>query len=980
MSRLPNRSFPNLNGRYLVKIALKQSSLMRRARFAPLPLVCAAFANNAAAIDVASQADWNTAVAAVAAAGAGSTTTINFTGGFTLTSSMSALAANNTGVTVNVVGNNNTVNGNALFQGITVLGANALTVNISNLTLNNTLAKGGNGASGGDGGGGGGLGAGGGLFVASGANVSLQDVAFTNNRARGGNGGTSGANSGGSGGGGLNGGNGGGPPSASGQGGAGGVGGSGPNFTGSGGIAGTAGGTGGAANGGTGGTGGTGGGGGGGGASTLARSGGTGGTGGFGGGGGGGGFTGTGSFGAGGAAGYGGGAGGFGNNGVGSGGTGYGGAVFVMNGATLTIKSSGNLSYSGNTTAQGTGGTASATLGQDIFINGAGQTVTFQVDSGTSTFSGSTQTTQGNIAGEGGLTKTGAGNLVLAGTNRFTGATSVNAGTLSVNGSITAPVTVNSGGTLGGTGTINNNVSILNGGTFAPGNSIGTTTVNGSLSFAAGSEYRVEVDAAGNSDRINVTGAPGTATINGGTVNVQAGTGTYQPITRYTILNATGGVTGAFSSVASNFAFLTPFLTYDANNVFLTLARNDSTFGGVAATPNQYAAAVALQNSAAGASGDMSTVLTTVLGLSAAQARQAFETAGGASIVEMRRASTAFASGFSDRMIRRIGATVDVSAQMAAFNAPIRLAANDVSSDVVSDVAPLYAQLETGVPVGAARGTRAGRGLWVVGYGDTQKTDSDGNAAGNRLRGSGISGGLDIELDGNSVVGIAVSSGTEHVSFDGLADSGRSRGNAVGLYGIHVAGPWSFKGTAGYSVSNNHLDRNIVVGALQRTASSDFKSRTLSLYAEAAYDIKHAGFTLQPVAALSHLGTMTNGYSETGAGALNLNVDGQNTNSTRSLLGARTVHEFDKFKLKLQALWAHEFGNTNAPMTATFSGAPTAGAFQVNGVKLVRDSLVLGLDASGEIGKNLRLVLSAQAEARSGQLGFAFFGGVRKRF
>src|ERR1700760_3093674 len=53
----------------------------------------ALFATNAMAIDVANQTDWNTAVAAVAAAGAGSTVTINITSGFTLTSSLAALQA-----------------------------------------------------------------------------------------------------------------------------------------------------------------------------------------------------------------------------------------------------------------------------------------------------------------------------------------------------------------------------------------------------------------------------------------------------------------------------------------------------------------------------------------------------------------------------------------------------------------------------------------------------------------------------------------------------------------------------------------------------------------------------------------------------------------------------------------------------------------------------------------------------------------------
>ena len=136
-------------------------------------------------------------------------------------------------------------------------------------------------------------------------------------------------------------------------------------------------------------------------------------------------------------------------------------------------------------------------------------------------------------------------------------------------------------------------------GTIAPGNSIGTITVNGSFIQAAGSTYQVEVNAAGQGDRINVTGAPGTATINGGTVQVIAAAGSYANSTTYTILNATGGRTGTYTGVTSNFAFLTPTLSYDPNNVFLTLALQGGRAGFLmsAYTPNQKAVGAALNQS-----------------------------------------------------------------------------------------------------------------------------------------------------------------------------------------------------------------------------------------------------------------------------------------------------------------------------------------------------------------------------------------------
>ena len=97
---------------------------------------------------------------------------------------------------------------------------------------------------------------------------------------------------------------------------------------------------------------------------------------------------------------------------------------------------------------------------------------------------------------------------------------------------------------------------MANGGILAPGNSIGTSPST-ATSCRTGGIYQVEVNAAGQSDRINVGG---TATINGGTVQVLAQSGTYARNTTYTILNATGGVSGTYSGVTSNFAFLTPSL------------------------------------------------------------------------------------------------------------------------------------------------------------------------------------------------------------------------------------------------------------------------------------------------------------------------------------------------------------------------------------------------------------------------------------
>ena len=62
------------------------------------------------------------------------------------------------------------------------------------------------------------------------------------------------------------------------------------------------------------------------------------------------------------------------------------------------------------------------------------------------------------------------------------------------------------------------------------------------------------------------------------------------------ILSADDGLSGTFGSVTSNFAFLDPKLTYDANNAYLTLTRNNISFTSNGLTPNQNAAAGAVDS------------------------------------------------------------------------------------------------------------------------------------------------------------------------------------------------------------------------------------------------------------------------------------------------------------------------------------------------------------------------------------------------
>lgn len=241
------------------------------------------------------------------------------------------------------------------------------------------------------------------------------------------------------------------------------------------------------------------------------------------------------------------------------------GRIVKTSGGTATL--TGTNTHSGGLDIQGgsVAVTGNAALGTGAVSIASGASLDYTA-AGNVTFAN-------GLSGAGTFNKLGTGQLTFG--NAFAlGALNAQAGRTRINTVATTNVTVASGATLDGTGRIIGN--LVNNGTVAPGNSIGTLTVQGNYTHNAGSVLEIEFDANGNIDLLDVTG---NAVLNGGTIRfVGIGGAEGQG---GTFLRTGGTLTGTFSTVETVGALLPLSVFYQTNAALMApsvLTARPSTF------------------------------------------------------------------------------------------------------------------------------------------------------------------------------------------------------------------------------------------------------------------------------------------------------------------------------------------------------------------------------------------------------------------
>lgn len=276
---------------------------------------------------------------------------------------------------------------------------------------------------------------------------------------------------------------------------------------------------------------------------------------------------------------------------------------------------------------------------------------------------------------------------------------------------------------------------------------------------------------------------------------------------------------------------------------------------------------------------------------------------------------------------------------------------------------------------------------WGMAYGLGGSSQFDGNASGYKYSVAGTVIGLDRQVNQNNRMGAYFAVGSTNTKLKGLVEKAESTDIFTGLY---------FNGNdndclyttlfAGFGYNDFEAKRTITF--VNRQTESAFDGYQANFYGERGVKVLVAGkHYLQPYIALQYIGLNRTGIDESGADALDLNVDSERTRSLRTMLGAKFTTElcFNNvlYNGHARAAWAHEYLDTCSFAYAQMSNPNGAyfesnSTFQVRGNDSGRDWGMFGLGLDTDLSKHAKLfgnydcMVNGQQAIHTGNLGLEF--------
>jgi outer membrane autotransporter protein len=531
-------------------------------------------------------------------------------------------------------------------------------------------------------------------------------------------------------------------------------------------------------------------------------------------------------------------------------------------------------------------------------------------------------------------------------------------------------VVVDPGGLMTGGGTLVG--TLTNQGTISPGNAPGTLSVVGILTQTASATYRAEIASSSSYDKIAVTG---TASLNGRLAPILLNG--YRPQNGQVfpgVVTATRGISGAFSSVTNQVFGPTLFWQplYHPNTVDLLVQRNYTGLPLAPLTGNQLAVGNMLNGLANTTTGDLNTVLTTLDSLpDSGSVRNAYQQISPDKAAALPNLAFAGAN-LQKRVLSQRITNLRFSGQEAAVLEGLPGSFNFNGSRAEGMMLAYNSASLSGLITGGKRSDPpAPESRWGL-YLDPAlilgSQQSSGNQTGFNFAIAGFNAGADYRVRDDLLVGLATGYTHTGATFRGSGGTVQASTWPLTAYAAYLPRPFYAYGSLGYALNLFNLERDLSFGGLNRTARSSTTGNQFNGYGEAGYDLKLKALVATPVLSLAYSRLWVNGFDESGAGALNLDVSSQNASSLQTGVGAKFAVPLKRNSVtvvpQVYASYQHEYSNSSRGLDARLSQAGSSFAFTTDSPH--RNFAVVGADVSILTQKNLKVQLDYNAEVGRG--------------
>nr|WP_320050840.1 autotransporter outer membrane beta-barrel domain-containing protein [uncultured Desulfuromonas sp.] len=465
-------------------------------------------------------------------------------------------------------------------------------------------------------------------------------------------------------------------------------------------------------------------------------------------------------------------------------------------------------------------------------------------------------------------------------------------GNLSLNGHADFQyLTVQQPGTLKGVGTIHG--PVLNQGAVAPGNSIGTLTIDGDYTQESDAVLKIEAGE-DSADLLRVTG---TADLQGGTLvllplgNLTDG--------HYTILEA-GTLQGAFDELWNPAVFNVVLNDSLVNSLSLDIERNS--YASLTASHDQASLAQALDRLRPTASGDEAVILNTLDGYNLADLHTAM-----------------------DDLTPRIHNSVS-AATLDAIHQRNKLLMQRIGTDH-----PDSKQQR----------------VWVRMIGDNARYDDVALSPAFRSKSTGIMLGVEQQVTPTVLIGMAGAyTNNDLHELDGASTSDRLSWDGY-LYGQwnnpSSQGGWFAQTVLG--IGTDSFDTKRAIAFLGRVAESENDASHGAIQVNGGYRVMLTSWNIIPTVGLEYLWLQEDGFTEQGAESASLRMSDKDSELLRSVTGLTIEHCYRHEEVtlltQLAAVWNHAFNANDEQSEVTFV---TSGEnFRMDGREVVNDGVELSL-------------------------------------